>query len=37
MFNKKNFDQQKVSPLRVNPASRGIELVYIEKRTNYPQ
>ena len=33
----KNYDQQKVSPLRVKPTSRGLELVYIEKRTNYPQ
>lgn len=36
-MNTKKFDQQKVSPLMVNLTSRGVELVYIEKRTNYPQ
>ena len=36
-MNNRRYNQEKVSPLVVNPTSRGIELVYIEKRTNYPQ
>ena len=34
---RKNFDQEKVSPLRLIRTSRGLELAYIEKRTYYPR
>lgn len=37
MLNNRRYNQEKVSPLMVKHTSRGVELVYIEKRTNYPQ
>ena len=35
MKNYQKCNQEKVSPLRLIRTSRGLELVYIEKRTYY--